>query len=433
MLPRFPLFSASPLKRLLAQRGRRSPRFALAVVFALALLALPSTEIWRRHSIELEAALDARQALAPVALAVQAQRALVAHRPFAAAVLSGRAEQEPERARRQYAVDGAVAALVAGLEFQRLHRALAEADRLRDDWSALLEGIGRRAVDAGASNDAHDLLVEQTFVVVDLVGGSSGLNGQAARAIDAAELDFVLHTLPRYALALHAAAHARAAQAPPDAQAAAAAAERLRRQARATAARAGELLAAIDADSERTPDAALVHALVALRQGAQQLARGPLADSNGNAANGAAVAALAARSLAAADEAGAATLAHLDRRLVEAVAVLRLERRLVGAALVVALLLAAVAALRALPLHTRHTAQRAMPAVPQQRRVLAHADDALDTSAGQLGGENEQSASHLLRRLRRGEGEREPVQAGAEAAPGAGTAAVAPAGERRAD
>lgn len=421
MLPRFPLFPPSApfsLKRLPGLRALRGPRFAVAVVVALALLALPSTEVWRRHGVELEAALDARQALAPVALAVQAQRALVAHRPYAAAVLSGRAEQEPERTRRQHAVDGNVAALVAGLEFQRLHRALAEADRLRDEWSALLEGIGRRALDAGASDNAHDLLVEQTFVVVDLVGGSSGLTGQAARAIDAAQLDFVLHTLPRYALALHAVAHVRAEHAPHDAQAAAAAAERLRRQARATAARAGELLAAIDADSERTPDAALVHALVALRQGAQQWARGSQAATNGvigatdaTRANGATAAVLAARSLAAADEAGAATLAHLDGRLAEAVAVLRLERRLVGAALVMALLLAAVAALRALPLRARYAARRAMPAARQQRRVLSQTEDALDTSAGRLGGENEKPAAHLLRRLRRGQGEREATQA----------------------
>ena len=74
-----------------------------------------------------------------------------------------------------------------------------------------------------------------------------------------------------------------------------------------------------------------------------------------------------------------------------------------------------------------------MPAVPQQLPTLAHSDDALDTSAGQLGGENQQPASHLLRRLRRGESEREPEQAGAEAAPGAGTATVAPAGKRRTD
>lgn len=381
-----------PLRRLLALRG---PRFALAVVVALALLALPCTEIWRRHGLELAAALDARQALAPAALAVQAQRALAAHRPYAAAVLSGRTEQEAERARRQHAVDGNVAALVAGLELQRLHRALAEADRLRDDWSALLEGIGRRQLDAAASDNAHDLLVEQTFVVVDLIGSTSGLAGQAARAIDAAALEFVLRGLPRYALALHAVARALPEDLPRDASAAPAL-ERLLRQAHTMAARAGELLAAIDADSERTPDAALVHALVALKQGAQHLARTPLPD--------AAVAALTARSLAAADAAGAATLAHLDSRLAEAVALLRLERRLLGAALVVALLLAAAAALRALP-HRANIRGRvaAVPAARPGVKPAAEAE-ALDTSAGRLGGENEPPASHLLERLRRGEG-----------------------------
>jgi hypothetical protein len=77
----------------------RGSRFALVVTLVLGLLALPLSETWRRQGLELDAALAARRALEPLGLAVQTQRALLAHRPQAAAVLAGRGEQEDERLR----------------------------------------------------------------------------------------------------------------------------------------------------------------------------------------------------------------------------------------------------------------------------------------------------------------------------------------------
>lgn len=377
MLPR-------SLQRLFTPRAR----FALWVLAGLGALALPTTELWRRQSLELQAALDARRSLPPIALVVQTQRALLAHRPYAAAVLSGRAEQEAERLRRQQAVDGDVAALGSILEVQRLHRALAEADHLRDEWSAVLEGIGAQRLSAAASDTAHDLLVEQTFVITDLIG-AIGLKGQAGRAIDGNELAFTLHVLPRFALAL---ADRAAAAAPAGAATAfSSSGARLRAQARRTAAAAAELLAAIDAQTDRAADAALVRSLVALRQSAEPLSRAALAD-----------AASTSRALAATAQASGAMLAQLDARLGEAIAALRLERRLLAAAGLVAMLVAALAAALAVPWRGAGSPRAGTSRLDEGRRPAT----ALDTSAGQLGGENESPANHLLERLRRGTSER---------------------------
>lgn len=326
----------APLQRLFAQPGHR---FALLVVLGLAVIAAPLTEAWRRHGLETQTALDARRALESVSVSVKAQRALAAHRPYAAAVLAGRSEQEPERLRRQQAVDSEVGALVATLEANHLHRALDEADQLRNDWTVLLERIGRRQATPAASDAAHDLLVEQVFVIMDLATGASGLQGQVGRAFAADEMLLATRTLPRLIAAL--AGSSEAAEGKPSlADASAARAKGVHAPARRAARAAADLLARLDAASEgeAAPDPALVRALVALRQSSAKLTE-----------PGAPTAAAVGRAWAAGIEANAALVSHLDARLEVSLAAHQQERMVVAAAGLLAMLIGAVAAALAMP------------------------------------------------------------------------------------
>lgn len=406
------------LKPLLTRPGRW---FALLVVLGMVIVATPVAEIWRRHGLEMQTAFDARRALDAMAAAVQTQRALSAHGPYAAAVLAGRSEQEPERLRRQQAVDGEVGTLVTALEAQRLHRALDEADQLRNDWTKLLEGIGSRQLRVAASDTAHALLVDQTFVIMDLVAGAGTLHGQVGRAFGAAEWTLVRQTLPRFALELAAwsgdaeepaAAVPPAVPAPssggssgrssaPSSAASPAAAQatspspRLAPDARRAARAAAELLASLDAADadEPAPEPALVHSLVALRQSASHLAE---------TASPTAVA--ARRAQAASLEASNALIARLDARLVESSSVLQRERLLVATAGLLAMLIAAFAATLALPRTTvpRGQADAADAADPADDNAQA-SEPALGTATGAGNAESHGPASDLLQRLRRGD------------------------------
>ncbi|MCW5632359.1 MAG: hypothetical protein KIT17_03410 [Rubrivivax sp.] len=370
-----------------------SPRLALWIVLAMLVVATPLAEIWRRHGSELQAVLDARDALRPVAQATHAQRSLLAHRPYAAAVLAGRQEMEAERQRRQIAVDTDLATLLATLERQRHDRALDEVDLLREGWSALLEGIGRRRLAVAASDTAHDLLIEQVFVVLDLVAARSGLRAQTGRGFAVDDAALVLDALPRFtvmAMAMSRAAPGAAAAETthPSAQAG--------RVARAAAARLAAL-SAMGADAP-SPDPKLLQALAALERHAAALA-----------AAGAGDPATAQRAHAAADDAGRALVAQLDADLATTAVALQRERWLLGVATAMALLIAALAAVRVVP--------RAAPAdgvgaedieAPGERIVRGPGSDGhtrpLPIEGWAPGGaESGGPTSDLLRRLRRGE------------------------------
>lgn len=385
---------------------RRLRWLAIGVVVAMAALAWPLADAWRHQGLELRTAFDARQALATTTQVVRTQRALVAHRPLAAAVLAGSSEQEPARLRQQQAVDGDLGALVARLESQRLHRALDEADQLRLDWSGLLEGLGRRQFTAAASDTAHDLLIEQTYVVMDLVGSTSALSGQAGRAFTGDEWLLATRTLSRHTVDLALARSASLRHGSDAASARAGALSPLQADARRTARAAAEVLraadaiAAADAD-EPPPDPAFLRALVALEQHARALADtppGPRASDGGHAGP---PDILVQRALAAALEAQAALAARLDARLAARAATLESAQRLVAAAGLLILLIGAVAARWALP-GAAPTAEHsagpaaddvgAMPRAPG-RRLLAPGPSA-------TGAESRAPALDLLERLR---------------------------------
>jgi hypothetical protein len=404
----------NPLKRLSTAPGHR---LALAVALVLILLALPLAEAWRRQGIELQATYVARRGVEPVALATRLQLTLAAHRPYAAAVLSGRAEQEPERQHRQRAVDEQLAALTTSLELQHLHRALDETDHLRAEWSRLLDEISRRQPSALASDAAHDLLVEQAYTVADLAASASRLYGQAGRAFDDTHLVLALRTLPRYGatlaatLAAHQAGGADATSWVSTAGAAGAAREaaaalqaRLVTQARQVGAAAEGLLDTLDAVADASavaPDPALVHALVAVAQSARVMARmrdgaqGEKPGEKHGETQGEAQAfdaATAQRALVASVEGAADLVTALDAGLAEAATTLQRERRILTGAGALLLLVALLAALRVLP--------RA-----QARRPVAD-EGAVDTSTLPLHDaqappkpESEGPASDLLQRL----------------------------------
>ncbi len=381
---------------------RLSRRFALLVVLGTAIVAAPLAEVWRRQGLELKVAFDARRALEAVTLAAHAQRAFGAHRPYAAAVLSGRSEQEPERLRRQQAVDGEVGALVANLESLRLHRALDEADQLRAEWAGLLVGIGRRQIPVAKSDATHELLHEQAFVIMDLAAAAGGLHGQTGRALAHEQWTLALRTLPQYTGALAAlmnplAAPAVAPATTPlrDATGPTAPTPKALPAARRVDSEAGLALAALDAAGADAPapSPALVRALVALRQGAAALAESAAASATGMPAQN-----VARRAQVLGFDAHAALVTHLDSELAESITVLRRERLLVAIAGLLAAFVGALAALRVLP-------RRAAPA-EESIASDALARDASrsaspDARAGQGGAESQGPASDLIERLRR--------------------------------
>jgi len=174
-----------PLPRLLLRlRARlRSPRrFVLLGLLGMLMVAMPFGEVLRRQAGELERLLAARAALDPLGDTVAVQRALLTHRVTAALLLGGHRDAEAACAARRHDVDRSLTTLTATLERGRYAAAAAENDTLREDWQALAEGVARQRLAVPASEQAHDLLVEQTLHIGDLLVLERGLHGAAERA-----------------------------------------------------------------------------------------------------------------------------------------------------------------------------------------------------------------------------------------------------------
>ena len=394
------------LKSLLTTPSRK---FAVLVVLGMSMVALPMAEMWRRLGLELRATSAAQSGLTPLVLSVQTQHALAAHRPYAAAVLSGRLDQEGERARRQREVDLRLAALGGALETRLLHRALDEADQLRIGWSTLLQGIGQRRLPLAACDTSHQLLIEQTYVIADLVAAATGLHGQAGRAFGTAEAALALVALPRYAAALSAFA-ASADDAAAGVDLAAAHSGALRAAARRLAQAAADVLAQAGASDEAAASAGavpadaadralspdLLAALMSLQQSATAVARDAAPQAMGAVGH--------AKAEQAAFSAASTLIHHLDDRLVLAQDTLRLERARAAAAGLLAAWVAALAAALALP-RAQSESDNEPPAQPHHADTDADVEDTLPLHAtlGSQGAESEQPTSELLQRLRRSE------------------------------
>ncbi|MBL8340970.1 MAG: hypothetical protein JNL30_05820 [Rubrivivax sp.] len=397
-------------------------RLALAAVVVLAALAFPLGETWRRLGLEHESTLAARRGLEPARLASQAQQALSVHRPLAAAVLAGARTLEPERLRLQRMVDEQLVSLSSALESRRLARALTENDQLRHDWLALLEDIGARRLTPVASNAAHQLLIEQTFVIADLAATDSRLHSHTGRAFDGHAFALATHALPRLALALAPqlpeaveapeASGASGLGAEPAARAAAAATAAFSAGAEAEVGRAARAVAhVLRTSAERAVDLDELQRLLAL----QGLLDAASAEPGASGASGptstpapGAARAPAAWSPAsppapparqalreAALRATEALLLRLDRDLGIAAETLAAERRIVGAALGLDALLLLLAA----ALMTVRDPRRKPPA-PPHAEAAAPASDWVAATTRPAGAESEAPAAALLRRVR---------------------------------
>jgi hypothetical protein len=351
----------------LAAPGRR---FALLVVLGMLMVATPAAELWRRQGEALLGLLQAHRGLDPLQQATHTQRALMRHRPYAAAVLAGLAEQEGERLQRQRAVDSELAGLLTAISLEKLHRAGNEAEVLRLGWSDLLEGIGARRLAVTASDVEHELLVEHTFVIADLVTMATGLQREVGRVIDADEWRLAQQLLPRLAVAL-------------DGSATPAQLQQLSR-------RIGVLSAALTQRSLASPasptsaalpvspaaaDAALLASLAAVRRDTEALASAPRSDARAKAALHASIA-----------QSTRLLVARADAALVAEARRVELERRAVAGALVIAGLIALAAVLGAL----RAARTGGLMPTPSPPRYDPHA-------APVLAPETEAAAAHDLR------------------------------------
>ena len=387
----------APLKRFLTEPG---PRFAVLVTVGMVIVATPLALAWRGMDVELQTQAETRAGLQPLALTVRIQKALASHQPFAAAVLMGRSAQESERSQRQRVADTELASLTTALETRRLARALHETDQLRLDWSSLLQAIGARQMVPTASNLAHELLVEQTFVVGDLVVSDSRLQSRIGTTLGttfgAAELALVT-TLPRLAARLELELERRTS--PSDTHALPPAWPRLARAAARDAAQAVQHLhglhagmgAGAEADVDTGVDPALPVALVSLQRSLAELGAGASTQAPPNAAQ-------LETTVRTSRLAATLLLEHIDRDLARQSAALQLERHLLLLTLALVMLIGIWAATLAVPRDTQHGEAGVTPADGAQDGVAA----ASATSATAGGAESEAPTSELLDRLRRG-------------------------------
>lgn len=133
------------------------------------MVLLPFGEVLRHQGAEIRELMTERAALDPMLRALHVQRGLLGHDEVASRVLAGRHQLENERRLRQADVDGAIWNLKGTLSSGLWIKALAETDALTDNWRDLARRIHLRLVDSQASRAAHQLLVEQSLQVMDLV------------------------------------------------------------------------------------------------------------------------------------------------------------------------------------------------------------------------------------------------------------------------
>jgi hypothetical protein len=141
---------------------------ALGAVGGLMVL-LPLGEVLRHQSQEIQVLTAERALLDPLSQALAVQRGLLSHSELCQRVLAGRPQLEPERRQRQAVVDTALYDLKSTLSVGLWIPALAEAAQLALAWRHLTYRLHNRAVDVKTSQTEHQLLIEQTLQVMDLV------------------------------------------------------------------------------------------------------------------------------------------------------------------------------------------------------------------------------------------------------------------------
>jgi hypothetical protein len=157
-----------------AWRSSRPPRLKLllAATLAAASISLPLTPVWRSTDAEIEALAAERALLDPLTRAQALQRSLLGHADVAARVLRGRGALEGERKLRQHSVDADLVALQATLSAGLWTRALDETHGMAQDWRSLAWHVAQRSIGSTSAWNAHQLLVEQTVLVMDIVSAA---------------------------------------------------------------------------------------------------------------------------------------------------------------------------------------------------------------------------------------------------------------------
>ena len=159
-------------KFILLQRLKLRHKIAALGVVGMALCLLPLVQLLRWHGLELQSAQAAQIQLAPALLAVDLQRGLVDHRQTAARVLNREPQAEGPRRENQAAVDARLAMLGHRLQASYLAETERELSEMRAGWIELVQRIVSGRSSVLHSNQAHQLLIEQTLQIIDNV--SSG-------------------------------------------------------------------------------------------------------------------------------------------------------------------------------------------------------------------------------------------------------------------
>lgn len=165
---------------------------ALLCLLGAALVMLPLTLALRSQASDADALASERSRLDPLVAAVALQRALLEHRDRSAAALQSSPARDAQQAtaaaieaRRRQAqalVDMRLGRLQAVLVEGRWDAALAEAESLEQDWHALALAVALRRIDAAASAEGHQLLIETGVGLADLLTATVGDTAEAAAA-----------------------------------------------------------------------------------------------------------------------------------------------------------------------------------------------------------------------------------------------------------
>ena len=146
---------------------------ALAGALGGAMVLLPLGQALRGQVTEIELLRAERAQLDPMTQALSLQRSLMGHRDVADRVLRGRQTLEPERRLRQQQVDAELSALHDTLSAGAWVKALTETSDLAQDWHGLARRVVLRQIGNADSTQAHQLLLEQSVQVMDLVSASA--------------------------------------------------------------------------------------------------------------------------------------------------------------------------------------------------------------------------------------------------------------------
>lgn len=192
--------------------ARLNHKFAALGVVGAVMVLLPTSQLLRYQSTEIQTLELQRASLDPMGDAVALQRSLQAHGDAARPVLQGRLQLEPQRQQRQADVNRRLDELGHALAAGLWARALDEAHALAGDWATLARQVANRSIGVVQSDHAHRLRVEQALQVMDLLSlalgpelpGSPGASARAAAALPRVAQQFAATTPTADAAHLHA-------------------------------------------------------------------------------------------------------------------------------------------------------------------------------------------------------------------------------------